>query len=239
MGLYSQNNKISRPKDDHAEKTGAEGLDLWIIPYADFMSTLMILFLMMFVFAYNSKQEKRYTEVITQLQKSLGGTVKEEVVNDMKEKEQTEQTVMKLDEMVEKHNLKNLVTVSVNAEQIKMMMSSPVLFDSGKTSLKEGSKKILTEMAAILKTMDNDFIVEGHTDNVPISAGKFKSNWELSEARATEVIEYFINVEKIPPARFAAAGYGEFHPIFPNDTAEHREQNRRIEINILRNKAKS
>jgi chemotaxis protein MotB len=212
-------------------------LDLWIIPYADFMSTLMILFLMMFVFAYNSKTERRYSDVITQLQKSLGGKVTEKVVKEMVEKGQTEQAVMKIDEMVEKHNLQNLVTVSVDAEQIKMIMTSPVLFNSGRTELKEDSKKMLKQVAEILKTMDNDVIVEGHTDNIPItSGGKFKSNWELSQERAVEVIRYFVNEEKLSPSRFAAAGYGEFHPVAPNDTPRHKAQNRRIEINILRNK---
>lgn len=218
------------------KRKSVEGIDLWIIPYADFMSTLMILFLMMFVFAYNSKTEKRYNEVIATLQEEMGGKVKEEVMHDMKEKAQTEQTVMKFDEMVEKQNLSKLVTVSVDSEKIRVSMNAPVLFDSGKAELKKESIAMLHQVAAVVKEMENDVVVEGHTDNVPLSGGgKFKSNWDLSQARAISVINYFIETEKLTPTRFAAAGYGEFRPMFKNDTAAHRELNRRIEINIFRN----
>ncbi|MFH1369657.1 MAG: OmpA family protein [Elusimicrobiota bacterium] len=216
-------------------QAGHSGHDLWIIPYADFMSVLMILFLMMFVFAYNSKTEKRYNEIISKIQQELGGTVKNEVMEEMREMERTEQTVMKFDEMVEKQNLSKLMTVSVDSEKIRLSMTTPVLFDSGKADLKNTSTQILHNVANILKTMENSVIVEGHTDNIPVvGGGRFKSNWDLSQARAIEVIKYFINTEGLNPSMFAAAGYGEYHPIFRNDTAENRERNRRIEINILR-----
>lgn len=225
------------PRLDEAPKQagGHSGHDIWIIPYADFMSTLMILFLMMYVFAYNSKQEKRYSEIITTIQQEMGGEVTQEVIQDMKEKEQTEKTVMEFDEMVEKEKLEKLVTVSVDSEKIKLSMTSPVLFDSGRAELKERSVKMLKSVANVLKQMDNDVVVEGHTDNVPITGGlRYRSNWELSQARAIQVIKYFVEKEKMSPSRFAATGYGEFRPVHPNDTPEHRELNRRIEINIFR-----
>jgi chemotaxis protein MotB len=82
--------------------------------------------------------------------------------------------------------------------------------------------------------MDNPVVVEGHTDNVPISSKKYRSNFELSAARAFSVINYFINTEKMSPEKFSTFGYGEYRPVSSNDTEEGRAKNRRIEINIIR-----
>ncbi|MBN1823692.1 MAG: flagellar motor protein MotB [Endomicrobiales bacterium] len=212
--------------------------DIWIIPYADFMSVLMVLFLMMFAFAYTSKNEKRYGEIIVALQTEMGGKVKKDFLEKIDETARTEQTVMKFDEMVEAQNLKKYVTVSYDADQIKIMMKNPVLFGSGQIELRRESRVILHEVAQILSNIDNDIIVEGHTDDIPLAGtGKIRSNWELSQRRAIEVINYLIEKEKLAPNRFAAVGYGEYRPLYPNDTPDHRSQNRRIEINILRGKS--
>ncbi len=84
-----------------------------------------------------------------------------------------------------------------------------------------------------IQEFPNDIIIEGHTDNVPITGGKYQSNWELSVARAVSVIDFFTD-RGIEPKKLVAGGYGEFHPAYPNDTPEHRARNRRIEITILR-----
>ena len=75
--------------------------------------------------------------------------------------------------------------------------------------------------------------IEGHTDNVPIKYSGWKSNWELSSARAMSVLHYLIDDHGINPPRLSATGYGEYHPVETNDTAEGRQKNRRVEIVIL------
>ncbi|MFZ3333856.1 MAG: OmpA family protein [Candidatus Acidiferrales bacterium] len=75
--------------------------------------------------------------------------------------------------------------------------------------------------------------IEGYTDNVPIHSARFDSNWELSTARATEIIKLFITKYAIAPDRLSASGYGEYHPVAPNDTAEGRGTNRRVDLVIL------
>lgn len=236
MGIYKQDSK--RLIDHRTRKINTE--DLWIVPYADFMSVLMVLFLIMFVFAYSSKHDKHYNEVMIAIQTEMGGKVNKELLAQMQDTEKTEQTVMKFDEMLENQNLTKYVSVSYDTEQIKIVMKNPVLFDIGQVTLRKESEAILHEMADILKNTENDIIVEGHTDNVPVKGyGKYKSNWEISQRRAIEVIRYFINKEGLSPVKFAAAGYGEFRPVFGNDTPEHRSQNRRIEINILRGKTQN
>ena len=81
--------------------------------------------------------------------------------------------------------------------------------------------------------MDNDILVEGHTDNVPIHNSRFASNWDLSTARAVSVVSYFVEKKGIKPTRFAVKGYGEFKPLVDNSTPENRAINRRVDILIV------
>ena len=119
----------------------------------------------------------------------------------------------------------------------KMMveMASAVLFDSGKTKLKEDGLATLDELAQVLKTVgDREFLVAGHTDNIPIKTRKFKNNWELSTQRAVVVVDYMIE-HGFPSGQLGAAGYGEVDPVASNDTEDGRAQNRRIEIILMPN----
>ena len=114
----------------------------------------------------------------------------------------------------------------------RMLISLPdaVLFDSGKTDIKPGGATALAKVAEVLGAMpDRSFVVAGHTDDVPIKTPRFPSNWELSTARAVEVVNYLIT-KGMKPQALAAAGYGQFDPVGPNDSPEHKAQNRRIEI---------
>ena len=81
--------------------------------------------------------------------------------------------------------------------------------------------------------MPNRIRIEGHTDDVPIRTPKYASNWELSTARASAVVAFLITEAKIDPRRLSAAGYGEFHPLNPNDTGPRRARNRRVDVVIL------
>jgi chemotaxis protein MotB len=117
---------------------------------------------------------------------------------------------------------------------------SEVLFDSGKATLKNDSLGKLNKIADVLQTTVKDLKVgvEGHTDNVPIKRSGWKSNWELSSARAMSVLHYLIDKEGVDPARVSATGYGEFHPVASNDSKVGRQKNRRVEIVILPNTVK-
>jgi chemotaxis protein MotB len=119
----------------------------------------------------------------------------------------------------------------------RMMLKLPddILFPSGSRRLKQDGREALQKVAAVLKDVggDREFIVAGHTDNVPVKrGGRFASNWELSTARATTVVQLMID-EGVDPDQLAAAGYGEHDPIASNDTAEGRQKNRRLEIILM------
>ncbi len=125
-------------------------------------------------------------------------------------------------------------SLSMQDRGLVLTMQDKVLFDSGKVELKESSKQALSKISGILKDKvgQNQVNVEGHTDNVPIRFSSWKSNWELSTARATEVIHFFVDDGGLNPVRFAAVGYGEFHPVASNDEAQGRGMNRRVDIVI-------
>ena len=112
---------------------------------------------------------------------------------------------------------------------------SEVLFDSGKAKLRDDSLAKLDKVSGVLNTTVRDLNVgiEGHTDNQPIKYSGWKSNWELSSARAMSVLHYMIESTDMDPARLAGTGYGEYHPVASNDSVEGRQKNRRVEIVIL------
>jgi len=110
-------------------------------------------------------------------------------------------------------------------------------FDSGSTEFKPEAMPTIDRIASILAIRTYKLRIEGHTDNVPIHTPRIASNWELSTARATELVRILILRDHFTPPRLSAAGYAEFHPIASNLTAQGRAQNRRVDIVILAPKA--
>jgi len=110
-----------------------------------------------------------------------------------------------------------------------------ILFDPGKTDLKKEGQEAIAQVTKILSGVEGrKFQVAGHTDNVPIKSGKFKSNWELSTARAVTVVNLMIK-EGMDAKRLSAAGYADVLPVASNDNDEGKRQNRRIEIVLVPN----
>ena len=132
--------------------------------------------------------------------------------------------------------LKGIEGVSLSMEQKGLVITflDEVLFDSGKAKIKSKAYAALDKVASVItsKAPDLNIGVEGHTDNVPIKYSGWKSNWELSTARATSVLHYLIE-KGVLPEKLAATGYGEYRPVASNENAEGRRKNRRVEIVIL------
>ncbi|MDD5195621.1 MAG: flagellar motor protein MotB [Candidatus Omnitrophica bacterium] len=110
-----------------------------------------------------------------------------------------------------------------------------VFFDSGKDVIRTDGKESLQKVAQVLNkdVPDSNVAIEGHTDNDPIKYSSWKSNWELSSARALAVLHYFVDEAKVAPERLSANGYGEYKPVASNDNPAGKQQNRRVEIVIL------
>lgn len=119
--------------------------------------------------------------------------------------------------------------------QMTLKLPSGILFPSGSADLSKGGEAALGDVVKILMDFkDRRFVVAGHTDNQPIKTAKFPNNWYLSTARANSVVQFMIK-QGFPAKSLAAAGYGEFDPVSPNDNDKNREQNRRIEIILVPN----
>lgn len=131
---------------------------------------------------------------------------------------------------------KGEIEVTQLRDKLTLSMVEKILFDSGSAEIKKEGKKVLDRVVEILKNVkDRQINIEGHTDNVPISprlAQKFPTNWELSTARATNVVRY-LQEKGIDPALLSATGYAEYRPVASNDTEEGRAKNRRIEIVLV------
>lgn len=127
--------------------------------------------------------------------------------------------------------------LSVKIRKGRMLISLPndVLFDSGSATLKKAGQDAVAQVAdALVGFTDRQFLVAGHTDDQPIHTRRFPSNWELSTERAVTVTRFLIE-KGMKPENLGAVGYGEFDPVSPNDSPEHRAQNRRIEIQLQPN----
>jgi chemotaxis protein MotB len=124
-------------------------------------------------------------------------------------------------------------TISTRIESrglVITIVTDQVLFDPGSDQITVGGAEIVGRLSEVLRALDNDVSVEGHTDNLPIATTRFASNWELSTARATSVLRSLIEGHGIDPRRMSAAGYADTQPVGPNDTPQGRAANRRVEI---------
>ncbi len=197
-----------------------EGLNIWRTVYSDMSTNLTLFFLILFAFTRLSATKR---EQLMRALANLGQKI-----------EITQQQIVEQETDELKKKLEKIATVEVKEEEVVINLPSPVLFDLGKAELKDTAKSVLHEVAQSLKSIENDIVIEGHTDNLPIYGGKYKSNWELSAARAFAVRDYFITNEGINEGRIYCVGYGEYRPVAPNDTEENRAKNRRIEIKIIK-----
>jgi len=127
----------------------------------------------------------------------------------------------------------NEVALEARHDGLVLSLREVGFFDSGSAELKSDALPAIAKLAGVLRTRPYTLRIEGHTDNVPIHSSTFASNWQLSTARATNLIEIFITGYGFKPDRLSAGGYAEFHPVAPNDTPEGRAMNRRVDIVIV------
>jgi chemotaxis protein MotB len=125
------------------------------------------------------------------------------------------------------------VVLKLQREGLVISLREMGFFDSGSAEVRASSKAAVQRIARVLLAQASNIRIEGHTDDVPIHNAQFNSNWELSTARATEMIRLFLTEYNFPPTRLSAAGYAEYHPVASNRTPEGRAQNRRVDIVVL------
>lgn len=151
----------------------------------------------------------------------------------IEEVQSTRKLISGLVNYIESVNLDNFISVIETDSGVSIRIMDSVLFGLGDATLKASAYTILDKIAAIARGGPYNIIVEGHTDDLPMRPNaKFRSNWELSTARAVSVVKYFIE-KGVNPKKLAASGFAEYHPLVPNINEENRARNRRVEINFI------
>lgn len=227
------------------------GAPEWMATYGDLVTLLMCFFVLLF--AFSTIDAQKFTAVMQSFSGSAGilesGTSLEEaelVFKAMPENDTTQQS----QEMQELQDIKEKVVEFLEEQEIDVEISLELqeqglvirfvdnaLFDPGKAVIKDSVREVLDFLGQLLMSEQfstREIRVEGHTDNVPNNSPKYPSNWELSTARATNVIRYFLEKSKIEPIRMSVAAYSEYKPIDTNETKEGRAKNRRVDVVILR-----
>ncbi|MBN2321142.1 MAG: OmpA family protein [Acidobacteria bacterium] len=138
-----------------------------------------------------------------------------------------------IDSLLSSSKLKASVSLKMDSRGLVLSLGEGGFFDSGSEIIKPEGRILLDTLATSLIDLGNDIRIEGHADTDPIKTSKFASNWDLSTARATEILRYMIEKFGFQPGLLSAAGYGEFRPVAPNDTLEGKARNRRVDIVIL------
>lgn len=166
---------------------------------------------------------------------ALNGELAKLQIEKDKEISELEKTKKLLENKLSKEIGDKDVRLEMEEKGLAIIFLAEVLFDSGKADIRKEAYGVLDKIAGILSkdVGDRDIGIEGHTDNEPIKYSRWKSNWELSTARAISVLHYIVDEKGISPKRVAATGYGEYRPVASNDSLEGRRQNRRVEIVIL------
>lgn len=226
----------------------------WLTTYADLMTLLLTFFVLLY--SFSTVDAIKFKEISWSLAKALGG--KSGVINNGgnvgpipinqnpgegikdnnnigKNEGELQQIFDQVTKEIKEKNLDTKIQIKEDLRGVVIELQEKILFDTGRADIKDESKQTLSKIADILLKYPNEIIVEGHTDNVPINTGYYKTNWELSSDRAVKVARFLVEVKGLNPRKVQAVGCGEFRPIESNDTPEGRKKNRRVNILILTN----
>lgn len=240
---------MARKKKQLDEPTGNE----WMGTYSDMVTLLMTLFVLLYsMSSVDAEKVKAIATAFSVLngkaadsilqydkyegsQPIVGGESK--VENTIEQSENIDNRTMyeAVSDFIKENQLDSTIDISQNEKGVVLQLKDNILFESGQADLKSESSQVLDKINTLISTMPNGVVIEGHTDNVPISNSKFKDNWDLSSIRATNVLRYFTEVKHQDPSKFRAAGYGEYKPLKENTSDENRAQNRRVNILIESN----
>lgn len=238
-----------------------ENTERWLVSYADFITLLFAFFVVMY--SMSSVNEGKYRvlsdtmveafktppksptpiqigEPTKAVQPADGKVKKPEIIKLRPKESAAPDQAMKDIARDIKQSLKPLVDrglIKVDQDKlwVTIEMKSNILFASASAELEDEARPVLRQLAGVLSKLPNHIDVEGHTDNLPISTEIFRSNWELSAARAASVVHLFSR-NGVIPGRLTAIGYGEYRPVAENTTSEGRLKNRRVAVVILADK---
>jgi chemotaxis protein MotB len=233
-----------------------DNTDRWMLSYLDFITLMMIFFLMMY--AISNVDNKKVETLANSLKigfNSGNGKNVIAVTDNTNSPDSTDESVdenysstesekltdikRKVDELVNNSELKGGVTTSIQERGLVISFNDNLFFNSGEATIKPDFQGKLISISKVLNGIDNYIHVEGHTDNVAINTTYFHSNWQLSSIRAANVVEFLISQGNVKPERLSSIGYGEYRPVKSNSTEEGKAANRRVDIVIINSKFNS
>jgi len=207
--------------DSHTDKT----VDGWMVAYLDLMTLLLALFIIMGAISHSKSGMKMQAPTSPQKTATEGAPVSDNATLQRQgQKKGMEDNVQRI---LGSNSLGGVMDYKVSPGQIRLQMHASMLFDAAGTKLSDKSMLMLKNIALVLHNYRGKVEVAGHTDNIPLKKGRYKSNWELSSARASAVVQALINLG-IPPERLRATGYADTMPLASNATPEGRSKNRRV-----------
>lgn len=211
----------------------------WEVVYSGFVLILLCFFIMLSSFSSIKEAKilrfvKSFVESVSILPGGLsadgGAVVMPDSVEIVDIKSPLAQIHANLKALAEGIHHHKDVAVSYSRRGLVMRLSDQTLFDIGEAAVSHQGIPLLKKIGSIIAETSHHVRVEGHTDDVPIHTARYPSNWELSTARAVNVLRYFIQTYRIPSEQLSAEGFGRYRPIVPNDSPANRARNRRVEI---------
>ncbi len=217
------------PDEEQEEEKGAPA---WVVTFGDMMSILVVFFVMMLSFSV--VDQVKFKGFVGSIKDAFGVQNIEFVFN----QPAGPSAITTGQAEALRQQLVSLISdafasakVKKNNKGVLLTIPGSLLFDSGMAEIKPQMFPLLNKIATMLSERHSVMLqVEGHTDDLPIRTARFNDNWDLSTARASSVVRYFIQTAGTPLDRLAAAGYAESRPLSPNDSTENRERNRRVEF---------
>lgn len=223
-----------------SKKSDHENLDRWLLTYADLITLLLAFFIVMY--SMSRVDAKKFGKMAEALNGVLKGG--QSLINKENGSTNTKghgllklgdlnQIQVKINERFKTLGKNEQVQTEITERGLVVHIMESALFDEGSADLRGKTTDILDVIYNEIVHRPNHIRIEGHTDNRKIHSSIYPTNWELSTARATAVVRYFIDNYHMNPAKLSALGYGEYRPIRPNNTIENRAKNRRVDVVIL------
>lgn len=244
---------MARKKKGHDKEPNHER---WLVSYGDFITLLFAVFVTLYAMSQTDK--KKVEEVIAGMRDSFGysstspgsklNVIDSSAINVFPSlgrqsppgrgkgkggEHDFRSTKAAIEAYLMKARAQQKVSVSLSRRGLVVSLKEAGFFDSGSATLKQSSYALLNDVIHSLASYSNAIRIEGHTDNIPISSRSFPTNWELSTARATNVLQYLASQVDFEPGRMCAAGYGQYRPVADNASDEGRSKNRRVDIVLL------
>ncbi|MEG0371764.1 MAG: flagellar motor protein MotB, partial [Clostridium sp.] len=218
--------------------------EAWLLPYADMLTLLLALFIVMFAMSQVDKEKLQKTAQQFNVVFAGGSGVLDNngttitpgngSMNEIVEQDKMILVKSILEEEIKNSGYVDKVNVELNGEGLLISMQDTVLFNSGDAEILKGFYPVFNQISSIIKDFNNDIRVAGHTDNIPINNSKFHSNWDLSYSRSLNVMKFMASSGHISPDKFSIQAFAQYKPKFDNSTNEGQSKNRRVEILIVR-----